>query len=217
MKKIKLLMILISAIVFTAVAFAGPNEDLLNAALRNNLAGVQNALSRGANVNSVDQIGRTALMIAAQNNDIAITKILVNSRANVNARTNFGDTALMFAAEAGSLEILRILINSRADINVRNYQGCPCPVHEDSSRAIAGNTALIFAADGAKIEAVKILINAGADVNIRNSAGQTALFWATTRREQAIINLLNQAGARVESNNRRTPPPGMVERRVRSR
>ena len=61
---------------------------------------VREALASGANINSKDEFGKTALMFAAQHNpDSEVVKALLAGGADINARDNvLGMTALMWAA-----------------------------------------------------------------------------------------------------------------------
>ena len=58
-----------------------------------------------------------------------------------------------------------------------------------------GNRPLHIAAQNGHLELVKFLLGAGAEVNARNAGGQTALHMATSYDLDAVVKLLNDAGA----------------------
>ena len=58
-----------------------------------------------------------------------------------------------------------------------------------------GNRPLHIAAQNGHLELVKFLIGAGADVNARNAGGQTAMHMATSYDIDAVVKVLNDAGA----------------------
>lgn len=80
-------------------------------------------LEKGAQVNTRDKFGKTALMEAAFSENAGIVKALLAKGANVNARDRFGKTALMVAAFSGSVEIVRALVAKGADVGVRDSFG----------------------------------------------------------------------------------------------
>src|SRR5262249_18348237 len=79
-------------------------------------------LDRGADVNAVDPLGRTALMYAATSDllPMGVVKLLIERGANVNARSQHaqsgdtGQTALDLAKTHGDTPTLALLINSGA-------------------------------------------------------------------------------------------------------
>ena len=81
----------------------------------------------GADVNAVDNDGRTAMMLAAQNGHLTpeLLKVLVSIGADVNARDKKGITAMMSAAQNGHLtpELLDTLVFMGSDLNARDKKG----------------------------------------------------------------------------------------------
>jgi ankyrin repeat protein len=54
-------------------------------------------ISRGANVNIGDNMGRTPLIMASIHNDVEMAKLFLEKGANVDAKTNKGVKAMTFA------------------------------------------------------------------------------------------------------------------------
>jgi len=90
-------------------AFAGLNEDLLNAAKNGNINKAKTLISKGANANAKEKDGGTALMFAAEEGYPDIVKLLIDKGANVNAKDKKGKTALMYAKKNGYTDVIKFL------------------------------------------------------------------------------------------------------------
>ncbi len=99
--------------------------NLFNLVKTDDVAGVQAAISAGANVNSVDQYGQTPLMYAAGSSTNPDTLAeLLKAGASLNAQTPTGWTALMYAArDTKNLEVALLLMNAGADPSLKNSDG----------------------------------------------------------------------------------------------
>lgn len=103
----------------------------------------------GANLDSQDDFGKTALMIAAESKQPKFVRALLEMGADVDARDDFGKTALMFAVQSKFLTTTKILIAFGADLKI-----------EDSE----GNTALTYAQKARDKTMTKLLLSARATV-----------------------------------------------------
>jgi ankyrin repeat protein len=81
------------------------------------------SIDRGADINSVDKIGHTPLMLASFFNNIEVVKLIVENGADVNIKDLNGWTALMFAVNRGKLEIIKYLVEKGADVNIVDRYG----------------------------------------------------------------------------------------------
>jgi ankyrin repeat protein len=77
----------------------------------------------GADVNSADDNGDTALIIAATESSDEVFQTLVERGANPNARGLNGETALHYVAMNGLLDRAKLLLNHGADPTIRNSGG----------------------------------------------------------------------------------------------
>ena len=101
------------------------------------------ALDEGANPNSANSNGTTALMTAAEHNTNArVLRALVEAGADVNAQNRRGNTALMFAAMRNSTEAVRILYEAGADIDAVNSEGKTAADYAVSNRKLNGTEIL---------------------------------------------------------------------------
>lgn len=96
---------------------------LSDAILQEKISVVQAFLSRGADVNALDEYGFTPLIEAAivDNNDIA--KLLIEHGANVNGQDVTGGTPLHWATENNNLVLAKLLLDAKANPNLSNFAG----------------------------------------------------------------------------------------------
>lgn len=82
---------------------------------------LEELISRGANINTRNIIGRTPLHIAALTGSLNCLNELTAVGPNVNTQTTYiGDTALHMATECGYLDCMKALIEGGGDPNVKN-------------------------------------------------------------------------------------------------
>ncbi|CAH1796258.1 unnamed protein product, partial [Owenia fusiformis] len=176
-------------------------------------AGVRFLLSKGANVNSQDSNGGTALMKAAQSGYINILKLLLEHRASVNMVDMDGYTALIYATSFSHIGCIQALVAAGASIDIMNNYGWSAlilaaingdtdcielflangakPDLEDYSKL----TALMHSATGGRAKSIKLLLEAGAQPNLKDSYGTTALICAAVNGHLDCLVLLLEAGA----------------------
>ena len=118
------------------------------------------AADNGANVNSQDKLGKTALIKAVKIGHFPTIKVLLRYGANVNLGSYDGCTALMEAAKSKNETIVRMLLNYGAEVNCQNSTGW---------------TALHYAALYGNEAVARKLIEHGADTKLTNTWGKNAL------------------------------------------
>lgn len=146
-------------------------------------------------INTPDERGITPLMQAIIERNLPLVSMLLSRGANIHQRDQEGRTALWFAANNGIMPLVRTLLQRGADINVTGkHSGSP----------------LMGAIWGGKREMVEFLLKQGADptVAIVGQSGHVltamsiaklsthALSRSTNQRNEQIIDVLTQAGAR---------------------
>jgi uncharacterized protein len=179
---ILVLLSLTEAGISLAQTTTNPNIDaqLLVAARKNNLEGVKQALSRGADANSRNRLGKTALMMAAENGWTALAELMINAKTNVNQASLDRVTPLMAASYVGDSKTVALLLAKGAD---------PKPLDRMTKSAI------IYAAGQGHTEAVKLLLDAGVQVNEAPVDGLTPLMWAAGQGHKDTVALLLSRGA----------------------
>ncbi|WP_454063011.1 ankyrin repeat domain-containing protein [Candidatus Nitrospira salsa] len=160
---------------------------LIEAVVQHDLALVKQLLKRGANMESRDAEGRTALLAAVANNSLEIARLLIEAGADVNAQDSQMDSPLLLAGAEGTLEILTLILDANPDFSVYNR---------------FGGTPLIPACERGHLEVVQILLKTEVDIDHVNNLGWTALLEAIVLsqggpRHQKIVQSLVDAGADI--------------------
>ena len=153
------------------------NQALFTVVTNDLVDEVRSLIGQGAEVNGVDEYGRTPLHIAAAAGQLDIVKLLITHRARLDIKDNAGHTPLHYAAGAASMgeafpssmtDIIRILLDNGANINARDSVGL---------------TPLCYAADRRSKYMVQLLIDNGADIDAVDNRGQILYY-----RIQGIIS-----------------------------
>jgi ankyrin repeat protein len=80
-------------------------------------------LDEGADIESVDNEGKTPLMNAIYSKHKDLAKLLIGKGANVNVKEPNGWSPLMFAIMHGQADIVKSLIKAGADVNAKTKDG----------------------------------------------------------------------------------------------
>ncbi|PNS08564.1 ankyrin repeat domain-containing protein [Solilutibacter silvestris] len=175
-----------------SVAPANAQAPLLFAATAtdDDPAGVQLLLRHRAQLDAVDDEGRSALHLAAQAGHSAIVQTLLDSGAGVDAGDATQTTALMLAAQGGHRDAIDALLEARADVVARNNAG-----HDALRHAVEGEIA--------DADVVAALLAAGARADAVDNAGIDTLARATQLGRWSVMPALDPAFV--------PPPPATTE------
>ncbi len=128
----------------------------------NQLKIAQLLVQSGANLNVQDQLGKAPVHWI---DDAKIVALLIQKSANPNVQDNEGKTPLHWAAGTGNASVVRVLVTNRANINALCRQG-KTPLH---CAILSGHLATINL----------LLSQRTIDVNAQDlKKGRTALQWA---------------------------------------
>ena len=152
-------------------------------------------LRRGANINSADSSGLTALHQAVyychgEKKLSSFLERLIQHGADVNARDTQGVTPLIYALQHNDLPIAELLLTKGADVNARDTQGSTplvlaVPYNQSSPRNY--------------LPIIELLLAKGADVNAHDNQGTTPLMHAVTWNNLPLTELLLTKGADVNA------------------
>lgn len=164
-------------------------------------------LNKGADVNSTQAGGWTALMVAAQMGEDQCARALIEMGADLHLINSEGETALMVATAARSSKVARALVAAGASVNNADVYGWTalmlsaqggqetvlCALLDSGAfvnqQCTDGHTALMLAAKGKSYACVKKLLERGADVNCSDIYGCTALMCAAESVQSSIVFL----------------------------
>ncbi|MEJ0035023.1 MAG: ankyrin repeat domain-containing protein [Gammaproteobacteria bacterium] len=136
-------------------------------------------------VNTRTADGTSALHWAVYHNDADLVDRLIAAGAVVNTKNDYGATPLSEAAVVGNVQVIRKLLSAGADVESPNADG---------------QTALMVIARTSNVEAAKLLIGKRANVNaVEQWRGQTPLMWAVAENQPAMVKVLIEHGAKVDS------------------
>jgi ankyrin repeat protein len=193
----------------STVVHASSFDDFFAAARTDNESTVVNLAFRGFDLNTRDEKGETALVIALRHGSPKVADFLLKQNVvNVEARNQAGESPLMMAALKGHLPQARRLIERRAEVNKPGW----APLHyaasnpgEDSSAMVLlllahfayidaespnKTTPLMMAARYGTDSVVKLLLEEGADPLLRNEQGQSAIDFARAASRPAAVELI---------------------------
>jgi hypothetical protein len=137
-------------------------SGLMIGAWEGNLDLMRLFLSRGADINRMNDNGESAIVLAAWRGNLNVVKWLVDRGARINA-PNRKWSALHYAVFSGHAEAVDYLIEQGADIQAQSTNG---------------STVLMMAIYEGREELARKLIEKGADRNPKNDWGDGALEWA---------------------------------------
>ncbi|WP_217588106.1 ankyrin repeat domain-containing protein [Lentibacillus saliphilus] len=173
-------------------------KHFIVAAARGNTKKILTMLESGADINMMDDRGRTAVLAATFYNQVDMVKLLIQKGADINIRDYHLSNVLLYAGAEGLLDIVKLAIGAGADTALTNR---------------FGGTALIPASERGHVEVVKELLeNSDVDVNHINHLHWTALLEAIIlgdggQKYQHIVQLLVDHGADIHIGDREGVQP----------
>lgn len=182
-------------------------------------------LSKGVDVNKVNNDGNTPFMIAAGARENGALELLLPKAKNINLQNTKGESALTMAVKSGTTEAVLLLLGRGADVKVIDKEGNNLGVYlvqsyrpdskQDTFEAKVkllqekgldlaapqkdGSTLYHFAAAKNDLSLVKKLASLNIDVNAKNKDGITALHKAAmVAKDDTILKYLLSIGAKKE-------------------
>lgn len=156
---------------------------LLMASANNCPEVVQLLLDSGADVDSRDSWGDTALMYAARSNENSeVVTLLAKAGADLEAVDIWNRNALALAVD--NLQVAEALVEAGADVN---------------NVLVSGRPALVWALESGNAGLVDGLLAAGAKVDARDVQGRSAFMVAVEQRDETMARKLVEKGADVNA------------------
>jgi len=165
------------------------NDTMVKAVKANENFTIDLLLTKGADSNSVDADGRSALSWAVGNGNLAAIRSLIAHKADINLKDRNGRNALASAVFRQDDQVLDFLLSKGAKPNILSSgvaEGIEvAPLH---LACIAKN-----------IQLVTTLIRHGANPNLPDSVGVTPLHWAADSDEVDTMKFLISKGGDLEA------------------
>ncbi|MCU0287149.1 MAG: ankyrin repeat domain-containing protein, partial [Acidobacteria bacterium] len=157
--------------------------EYFKAAEKGNWDKIKKLIGSGIPIDTRDNQGSTALMIAALPGQKSLCFRLILAGIDIKAKNKLGFDALMITcgSEKEQLDLVDFLIMRGIDINAQSTDGI---------------TALMNAAGKGHYRTVKLLISKGADIKHKNRDSAAALDWAEEQGHKDIVKLLIAAGGK---------------------
>ncbi|XP_058801041.1 ankyrin-1-like [Phymastichus coffea] len=185
---------------------------------------VRTLLSKGANINKVNEDGYNAVQLAIMRIHPRILQMLKNYGAKFNEPYNGGNFLHLFSQKSNKNlnvknyeEVVGLLVSGGCDVNAKDNEGMT-PLHW-AAQSCRNAVIIGLVRNGANVDSrdlnprrftplqkavdvnceysLDTLVNSGADVNARDSRGQTALHIAT-RHTTGLVKILLRLGAHVD-------------------
>ena len=99
------------------------NKKLIYTSVRGNTEQVREMLDAGADPNTKDNDGHTALIEAAWRGKTETARLLLEAGADPNIRDDKNRTALIWAAGFGHTEFMKLLVEAGAETDIKNKYG----------------------------------------------------------------------------------------------
>ena len=185
MKKIILIFLMMSILVYGDI-----NSEFVDAFESGNIPLVKSLLNKGADINTENNYGGSALTVSLRNNRKTLAKFLIEKGIDIHKIERipgeedepYYKSAFIIATEQNDTEMMRLLLKKGAKISYQS--GC-----DDSPMSIASKNN--------NVEAIKLLIEMGADVNEKVREGHTPLLNAACYNSLEVAKILIEEGADV--------------------
>ncbi|XP_036403165.1 transient receptor potential channel pyrexia-like [Megalops cyprinoides] len=172
---------------------------------------LHNTIKDGADVNSADKYGQTALHEISRAWNADVMHFFLERGADVQRADSYGVTPLHVAAALDYEEMIQFLLERQADIGARTHKDLQTPLHfaakndavgalrillqhgaDIAARDYKQRTPLQLAANLDRSEAARTLLELGADAGVRDSDGQLCITAMIGRMPPVAQLALNQ-------------------------
>jgi len=192
---------------------------LILASEKGHIKVVELLIAHGAEIDHLDNDGKSPLFYAAGNGHIKVVELLINHGAKVDQLDNDGTSPLFYAAGNGHIKVVELLIGHGAKVDQLDNDGTSPLLYAAGDGHIKvvellinhgakvdhldneGYSALIKAAGFGHIKVVELLIDHGAEIDHLDNGGRSALWYAVVQGHVDVVDVLIRSGANVNQVN----------------
>ncbi|ETV77924.1 hypothetical protein H257_08172 [Aphanomyces astaci] len=156
----------------------------LDAAKMGDTHTLQSCLLKGTYIDSVDEAGCTALVLATQGGHFHVMKFLIEHGAKPDATDESGSTVLVLATKQGFLNAVKVCLEASARVDATDPNL---------------KTPLILAAERGDLKAIKMLLKFGANIEATDEDDGTALIAAVKYGQRDVVEYLVKKGANKQA------------------
>ncbi|MBA3603933.1 MAG: ankyrin repeat domain-containing protein [Parachlamydiaceae bacterium] len=140
------------------------NTILHKVAQANDIEMVGLLIENGWNINSINKLGKTPLMLAVAKGHTGIVHLLIENEAEINLRDNLGNTCLIIAIKQHQNHIVNLLLShEKINLDILNTKGI---------------SALHYAVADANIYVIHLLLERGANSNLMMDTVDDSKYWS---------------------------------------
>ncbi len=169
------------------------DKKLANSIDQCNIEAITTHIRAGANIETKDKKGKTALMIVSQYGNKNELEYFLGKRPDIHAIDKEGFSALFASARSGNFENFELLYRRKANINTLSKQN---------------ETIFMIACIEGRRDLIQFIFDKGIEINAVNSKGESALAYAVRGNNIEIINFLinNNININMIDNDGNLPP-----------
>ncbi|KAF0682807.1 Aste57867_25106 [Aphanomyces stellatus] len=160
------------------------DKAYIDAAKMGDIGVVQTCLLKGIFIDSVDETGCTALVLATKGGHVNVMKFLVEHGAKPDATDENGSTVLVLAVKLGSFNAVKVCLEASARVDATDPNL---------------KTPLILATELGDLKSVKLLLKFGANIEATDEDDGTALIAAVKFGQRDIVEFLLKKGANKDA------------------
>ena len=170
-----------------------------------------------SDVNTQDDEGNTACMLAAEGGHTLCLQLLIKFGCDVDLKNIYGRSACMLASKVGHASCLQVLLDENCNIDMQDNNGmnaCMFAALNDHPNCLKlllsrhclvdafdthGMTACMHAASENNVECLKLLLQSDISMNMLSYDGWTACMYAADKGSNSCLKLLIESGCDVNA------------------